>query len=297
MAAGGQPTTLLVVLLLCCWCPAAGGDHDAQHLPVQGDMLLPRPSDGRRLSATAPDVVASLKNRAPPTVGTLRMLFIVAAWNDTNATERYRYTMGHSRAVNPRDRGTKTGPMAGMDAESTSSLLDPMRHVDRWYRTVSRGQLRFQYEYAAVELRRPKPNGTPAANLLSFCPGGSGSGYDSIMHDALEQLAQRSCSLNASNYDLVGLVFPAVAGCTGAVASTPGALSWFNGFSPAAIGGIVGLRTLVHEIGHNLGLHHSSFMGAGGALDYGDVSDVMGKGISHLNAAYQHHLGWLLRLP
>lgn len=52
-------------------------------------------------------------------------------------------------------------------------------------------------------------------------------------------------------------------------------------------------RTVVHELGHNLGLHHSRHCYAWGCDEYGDFTDVMGKGAVHFNAAYMHYLDWL----
>ena len=68
-------------------------------------------------------------------------------------------------------------------------------------------------------------------------------------------------------------------GCYGAVASTPGTTSWYNGYSIGSSGdGVIGLKTLIHELGHNLGLHHSSFTASDTNSEYGDESDIMGHG-------------------
>jgi len=192
--------------------------------------------------------------------------------------------------------------------------MDPLRQVGAWFHAVSHGRLNVLpltanngSRYEAVVLRRPTPaHGSAAANVAAFCPGGSGAGFHDIANDALDQLAHRGttttaaaapspCASEPSRYDLYAFVFPYVQGCSGAVAQTPGRFSWYNGYSPAAGGGgIVALRTLRHELGHNLGLQHAKFIGSNGAeTEYGDVSDVMGKGATHVNAAYQHALDWL----
>ena len=92
---------------------------------------------------------------------------------------------------------------------------------------------------------------------------------------------------------MLQFIFPYVPGCFGACAQTPGPISWYNGYSTGGFNGPITARVLYHESMHNLGIHHSSFNGKGVHSDYGDTTDLMGHGDTHINAAYQHYLGWL----
>jgi hypothetical protein len=102
-------------------------------------------------------------------------------------------------------------------------------------------------------------------------------------------------------FDHVVYAFPYVAACHWAgLASMPGRTSWLNGQSAMA------LRTMAHELGHNLGTHHASTLdctqdGSRVALsescslsEYGDPFTVMGTAshFEHTNFA-RGNFGWL----
>jgi hypothetical protein len=94
------------------------------------------------------------------------------------------------------------------------------------------------------------------------------------------------------------LVFPHVAACewTG-MAELPGSLAWINGE--------LSVRTVGHELGHNLGAHHASALrcadggvpvAIGGDCsleEYGDPFDIMGGAQRHTSNWNKARFGWL----
>jgi len=53
-------------------------------------------------------------------------------------------------------------------------------------------------------------------------------------------------------------------------------------------------RAITHELGHNLGMHHSTKLTASGGIhEYGDVSCTMGGRFREINAMHRLSLGWM----
>lgn len=117
---------------------------------------------------------------------------------------------------------------------------------------------------------------------------------------AIEKFAKQAAQgggYNLANYDRFVYIFPKNAcGYTGMgqVGALPSS-SWINGSMI--------LRTVAHELGHNLGLHHAHAMDCGNTTlgsscatqEYGDTVDIMGYAgtVGHFNTFNKERLGWL----
>jgi chitodextrinase len=110
--------------------------------------------------------------------------------------------------------------------------------------------------------------------------------------------ADAAAGLDPTAYDHVVYAFPRASSCgwTG-MAAVRGRQSWINGSMT--------LRTLSHELGHNLGAHHASSLSCteGGARvalsstctqsEYGDPFSVMGASTRHQHTWHRAQIGWL----
>lgn len=109
--------------------------------------------------------------------------------------------------------------------------------------------------------------------------------------------AASAAGIGLSGYSNVVYVFPRNTACAWAGMGTVGGSTgkiWING--------ALTLKTLAHELGHNLGLYHSHSQECGASTlgsscttyDYGDTTDDMGNtNASHYNAFQKERLGWL----
>ncbi|ERI51697.1 hypothetical protein N878_06145 [Pseudomonas sp. EGD-AK9] len=110
--------------------------------------------------------------------------------------------------------------------------------------------------------------------------------------------AAQAAGYNLANYDRFIFAFPTISACgytgMGQVGAWPSS-SWINGSMT--------LRTVAHELGHNLGLRHAHAMDCGDTTlgssctthEYGDTLDIMGYSgtVGHFNTFSKELLGWL----
>ena len=111
------------------------------------------------------DHLEQLEHVNPPTVGKLRMLFILAAFNNTPLDERFRFEWTDSQRVHQNLHNKWSPPMPmpnfpGFSNHSNSTrphFTDAAHHADQWFRAQSNGQLSLDWTYVRVVLKQDKP--------------------------------------------------------------------------------------------------------------------------------------------
>jgi hypothetical protein len=113
----------------------------------------------------------------------------------------------------------------------------------------------------------------------------------------LAMTAAAADGVNVDSYDRYVYVFPTNSCGYSGMAET--------GVTPshAWINGSLNIRTVAHELGHNLGLFHAKALDCGdvtlasacASYGYGDTLDIMGNALSgHFNAFHKERLGWFV---
>ncbi|MEX6500768.1 Ig-like domain-containing protein [Pseudomonas zhanjiangensis] len=118
---------------------------------------------------------------------------------------------------------------------------------------------------------------------------------------AIEQKAKaaaQAAGYNLANYERFLMIFPQNSACGYSGMGQVGAMP-----SSAWIHNSLTLRTVGHEMGHNLGLYHAHAMDCGDTTlgsscsnqEYGDTVDIMGYTgtVGHFNGFAKERLGWL----
>lgn len=108
--------------------------------------------------------------------------------------------------------------------------------------------------------------------------------------------AATDAGVNLSSYEHIMYMIPPNSAC-----STNAGTVGSNGVSRAWISSALSMKIVAHEFGHNLGLSHAHSLNCeSGVLEsncktstYGDLLDIMGTNVGHMNAFNKELLGWL----
>lgn len=108
--------------------------------------------------------------------------------------------------------------------------------------------------------------------------------------------AATAAGVNISDYNRFVYVFPRSSGCSWAGMAVVGGSP-----TDAWINGAMDLKTVAHEMGHNLGASHAHSQNCDqspigltcSGYEYGDLEDTMGNGRGDYNAFTKEVLGWL----
>ncbi len=109
----------------------------------------------------------------------------------------------------------------------------------------------------------------------------------------LARAAASNAGVNVSEYSKHMFVFPSLSCGWSGYAMVGGRDSWINEG--------LDLRTVGHELGHNVGLQHARMLACAGtsvggtcsSSEYGHMLDIMGRGNGHFHPFQKERLGWM----
>jgi FG-GAP-like repeat/Gametolysin peptidase M11 len=181
---------------------------------------------------------------------------------------------------------------AGADSSGADGLDDAITGgVDTWMRAASRGVFNGWSVTDPGLITIPQPAPSPGSNPCD-------NTFLHYMEVSTEQVASAR-GFNVSDFDVAVYWFPYESFCHWAGIGDLGGLR-------VHLNGDIGQRTLVHELGHHLGLGHGHSLACvdsnGNAvtlsstcttLEYGDYPNEMGNGTGTYSAPQLASLGWL----
>ncbi|HSK71480.1 MAG TPA: NEW3 domain-containing protein [Pyrinomonadaceae bacterium] len=123
-------------------------------------------------------------------------------------------------------------------------------------------------------------------------PMNAGCDYAQIASRAKQ--AAQNAGVNLANYNRYMYVYPANSCGYSGLGTLGGNETWI-------VGTLTNFRTPIHELGHNLGLHHAKLLNCGTSVlgsscatdEYGHSVDIMGGGRGHFHSFHKERLGWL----
>lgn len=173
-------------------------------------------------------------------------------------------------------------------SDQTDTALPPAANVGVLIANATR-------EYARMALGRSTMTFTLIPTGLALSVSSSGLTLQSIASAATT--AATSAGYTPSAYQHFVIVLPPLATGWAGMGSVLGSTIWWNDGPNYSSESNVG--TLLHELGHNLGLQHGSTSGAvdGTWTEYGDGAELMGAGhypsTADFGVGYKHALTWI----
>lgn len=164
---------------------------------------------------------------------------------------------------------------------SASTIASTMSQANIYYKEVSYNKTSLTYT-ATNYLTIATPNTT----------------CDTVVIGQQAAAAALKAGFNVNNYDRILVAYPQNSNCPFTGLATLGGIPSYAFFN-----GVFDKNTVVHELGHNLGLYHAHSMSCGTTVlgdnceveEYGNPIDSMGAGnvVGHFNAYSKDRLGWL----
>ena len=160
------------------------------------------------------------------------------------------------------------------EADMQSRMFTAPDSVSNWVRAASENRVSLHGDVLSVTIDRSTTTET-ACNYSTWA---------SLANEKIVQILGQT-EFNTFRHRMY--ILPSSVPCTWAgLGSHPGSNTWVKSCNN---------RTMAHEIGHNLGMHHASAITSTGSVsEYGDCSDAMSNcGYNLSNAPHKAEMGWL----